>query len=212
MVASISYEPEPGSAGAGDPALVLIDPLAPLDGTPDSELFWRHLDEDVDRVGLPVAILIGNEFHGRSAQVIHDRYRAKRGASIWAHEAAVSSLKCRVTHPFGGSPRALPSGVVPHVIGNPSPGEVVFLIPKHRALVVADVVVGSGPGQVRVVPASWSDPDDESQRRYQDGFRRSLRSLLELPFEMLLASHSEPITQGARAALAEAVDAPAWGE
>src|SRR5262245_49324049 len=100
MVASVSYEPAPDAPRSGDLALVLFDPLAPPDGSDDAEVFWRHLDEDVDRVGLPVAILIGNEFHGRSAQAIYDRYRGRAGASIWAHEAATSGLKCRVTDTF----------------------------------------------------------------------------------------------------------------
>lgn len=211
MVASVSYEPAHGAARPGDSALVLIDPLAPPDGTPDGDLFWRHLDEDVARVGLPVAILVGNEFHGRSAQAIYDRYRARMGASIWAHEAAAGALKCRVTDTFGG-PRKLPSGVVPHVIGNPSPGEVAYYVPAHRALVVADAVIGSAPDQVRVAPASWAEADPESQRLYKTEFRRSLRTLLDLPIEMLIPSHSEPILTDARAALTEALDAPAWGE
>lgn len=211
MVASLSYEPAPGVTRSAVPSFVLFDPLAPPDGTPDSELFWRHLDEDVARVGLPIAILIGNEFHGRSAQAIYDRYRNRAGASIWAHEAAASVLKCRVTDTFG-APRTLPSGVVPHSLGNPSPGEVAYFIPAHRALVVADAVIGSGPGQVRLAPPSWAEADAESQRLYKDEFRRSLRTLLDLPIEMLIASHSEPVTTGARSVLAEALDAPALGE
>jgi|GEM_PF-244936 len=210
-VASVSYEPQAGARHSSDLALVLFDPLAPPEGDPDSELFWRHLDEDVARVGLPVAILIGNEFHSRSAQAIHDRYRARYGSSIWAHEAAVSGLKCRVTDTFA-APRALPSGIIPHMIGNPSPGEVAYYIPAHRALVVADAVIGSGPGQVRVAPPSWSEPDSESQRLYKEEFRRSLRTLLDLPIDLLIASHSEPIATGAHEALAEALNAPAWGE
>ena len=40
-------------------AVVLIDPLAPPAGTPDAERFWRALDRDVERAGVPVAILLG---------------------------------------------------------------------------------------------------------------------------------------------------------
>ena len=211
MVASISYEPGAEARRVGNAALVLIDPLAPPNGSQDGDLFWRHLDEDVERVGLPVAILIANEFHGRSAQAVHDRYRAKPGASIWAHEEAAKKLRCRVTDTFR-APRALPSRVEPHTIGLPTPGEVAYLIPEHRALVVADLVIGSGPGQVRVAPPSWADADEKSQRRYRERFRPSLRALLDLPIDRLLPSHSEPILAGARDALREAIEAPAWGD
>src|SRR5947208_7013773 len=59
MVASASYEPAAASRRSGDPAFVLIDPMAPPDGTPEAESFWQHLDADVARIQLPVAILIG---------------------------------------------------------------------------------------------------------------------------------------------------------
>lgn len=163
------------------------------------------------RVGLPVAVLIGNEFHGRNAQAIFDRYRVGAGATIWAHEAAAGALKCRVTDVFA-TPHALPSGIVPHLIGSPSPGEVAYYIPAHGALVVADAFIGSAPGQIRVAPASWAEADPESQRIYKEWFRRSLQTLQGLPIEILIPSHGEPIARGAREALAEALDAPAWGE
>jgi hypothetical protein len=211
MVASVSYAPAAAARQSGDPAFVLIDPLAPPDGTLEAEIFWRHLDADVARIQLPVAILIGNEFHGRSAQAVFDRYQASRGATIWAHEAAVGALKCRVTNTFG-APQTLPSGIVPHAIANPSPGEVAYYIPARRALVVADAMVGDGKGGVRVVPASWAEADAESQSLYHREFRRSLRTLLDLPIDVLVVSHGEPILAGARDAIEEALGAPAWGE
>jgi len=211
MVGCVSYEPGDAARRAADAALVLIDPLAPPDGTPDADRFWRHLDEDVARVGLPVAILIGNRYHGRSSQTVHDRYREKYGASIWAHEAAAKELACRVTDTFDAS-RTLPSGVAARVIGNPTPDEVAYFLPAHGALVFSDALIGTAAGEVRVPPASWADPDDASQSRYRDDFRTSLRSLVELPLERLIPSHGEPILSGAREALRKAIDAPAWGE
>ena len=49
-VASFYYE-APGH-------VVLLDPQAPPDGTPDAERFWRALDGDVQRLQLPVAVLL----------------------------------------------------------------------------------------------------------------------------------------------------------
>ena len=43
--------------------------------------------------------------------------------------------------------------------------------------------------QYNAVMAKWSDPDAESQRLYKEEFRRSLRTLLELPIDLLIASH-----------------------
>src|SRR5262245_41727215 len=84
MVGCLYYEPPAGVAGAG--ALVLIDPLAPPDGTADAETFWKALDADVARLARPVAVLLGNHYHERSAQAVMQRYRGRVNVSILAHE------------------------------------------------------------------------------------------------------------------------------
>ena len=210
MVGCVYSEPPLPPAGerpvAGmNRSLVLFDPLAPPEGTPDAERFWRALDLDVARTGLPVAILVGNQYHARSSQAVFDRYRTKPGASIWVHHAAASALPIKPTTTFRpGDP--LPGGVVACPVEGLTPGEAVFYLPADRVIVAADALLGSAPGHVRLAPASWAPETEAGQAHYQREFRPSLRRLLDLPIEMLLVSHGAPILEGGRRALEEVLD------
>jgi hypothetical protein len=83
-------------------------------------------------------------------------------------------------------------------------GETMFWIAEHRALVPRDRILGDRAPGLRVCPASWL--------RYLDGFtrddlRRALRPLLELPVELVLVSHGEPVLRDGRAELERALAA-----
>jgi hypothetical protein len=54
-------------------AVVLFDPLLPTD---EEQEFLDHLDRDVERLGLPVSILLTDREHERSAPILRERYRA----------------------------------------------------------------------------------------------------------------------------------------
>jgi hypothetical protein len=54
-------------------AVVLFDPLVPV---PEEEKFLAYLDRDVERLGLPVSILLTTERDERSAPFLRERYRA----------------------------------------------------------------------------------------------------------------------------------------
>jgi hypothetical protein len=94
-----------------------------------------------------------------------------------------------------------PAGV--DAIALPSRDETIFWIPEHGALVPGDRLIGA-PGGVRMCPESWL--------RYIDGqvtladLRRELEPLLELPIEVVLVSHGEPVLTGGRDALARALE------
>jgi len=206
-VGCVYFEP---ASGARD-AVVLIDPLAPPDGTPDAERFWRALDRDVERCKVPVAILLGNHYHERSAEAIFDRYVRRPGASIWARQAARGLVHCPVTRTFEpGDP--LPGGVQAIAIQGMEETETAFLLAAHDAIVFSDAVLGAGNGRVRLAPASWAPADAESQARYRAAFRASVARLLDLRLDSLLVSHGEIVATGGHRALMEALDAPAWGE
>jgi hypothetical protein len=207
MVGCVYYEPP---RALGD-AVVLFDPLAPPAGTPEAKRFWDALDRDVRRVDRPVAVLLGTYFHERSAQAIHDRYGARPGASIHLPEDALGRVQCAPTRPFRtGDP--LPGGVQAHPIRGLQVSETVYYLPPHRALVFSDSLIGVDGGRVRVPPARWAPETPEGAAGYRAEFRASLRTLLDLPVEILLVSHGDPILENGRDALAEALDAPAWGE
>jgi len=105
-------------------ATVLIDPLVPPAG--DGDRFFEALDRDVERRGLPLAIVLTCEWHGRSAQELAERYGATGEArqGLEAHEL-------------------------------PEIEERIWWIPEHGALVPGDVLLGDGVGGVRVCPDSW---------------------------------------------------------
>lgn len=141
-----------------DGEIALIDPLVPPE---DPERFHRALDRDAARAER-VHVLVTTPRHTRSSRELAKRH----GADL-------------VTR----SPRALPPGI--EAVATARPGEVVFWLPEHRALVVGDVVVGG--------PRLGGDDAE---------LRASLRPLLDLPVERLLVSHGEPVLADAAAALA----------
>jgi hypothetical protein len=87
----------------------------------------------------------------------------------------------------------------------PGAGETMFWISEHRALVPGDRLLGDRPPGLRMCPASWL--------RYLKGFtkedlRLALRqSLLELPIEMVLVSHGEPVLRNGRTEIERALAA-----
>ena len=185
------WEQEVGSyAYVTEDTLVLIDPLVP-----DDEAFWRELDHDVERAG-PPHVLITIFFHTRSAQAILDRYD---GARVWAHEAAATRIEdeTRVTDTFTAGAR-LPGGFEPRWIERGD--EALYWLPARRALFAGDSLLGTAGGEVRLCPRSWfRDPTT------YEPFRESLRALLELPIELLLVTHGNPVLSNGRAALARAL-------
>jgi len=93
-------------------AVCLIDPLLPAG---EKEEFLTHLDRDVERLGLPVRILVTSAWHRRSADELVERY----GAEI--------------------NPSALPGGIEEIAIRGAPERQVAYFIRPHRALVVAEI-------------------------------------------------------------------------
>src|SRR3954469_8861528 len=64
-----------GEAGCfyveADDATLVVDPLVPAD---EAERFWRALDRDVERRGLPLAVLLPGAAHARDADDVAARY------------------------------------------------------------------------------------------------------------------------------------------
>jgi len=166
-------------ACAVDGALVLVDPLVPPGGEPT---FWAAMDGLVGRHGPRVVVVTTIRWHRRSRDAFAARY-----------DAVLSRAKAE-----------LPPGVgtVPVRRG----GEVMVWLEEHRALVPGDRLIGDGKGGVRMCPESWLG-------HLPGGFevadlRDALAPVAELPVDMVLVSHGEPVLRGGAAAVKKAVRAP----
>ena len=207
MVGSLYYEP----GGPNTDPIVLIDPLAPAEGTEEGERFWQALDRDVRRRGRPVAVLLGNEFHTRSAKAVYDRYRNEAGTLVWGHPTTCARLPGVET--VAVTRRAtLAGGVEAYPIRGLGESEIAFRIVSHHAVVFADAVMGTGEGGLRVAPESWAPKTPEGAERYRREFRASLGELLIPPIDMILVSHGEPVLDAGFDALTAALLAPALGD
>ncbi len=170
------WPPAVGSVAYAAPdALVFVDPLVP-EG--DREL-WGALDRMVEAHGQRVVVLTTVPWHRRSRQAFVDRY----GAST-------SRAK-----------RSLPAGV--ETITIQGAGETMVWLPAVQALVPGDRLLGDGRGGLRLCPASWL-----GYLRNGVGLpelRDALRPLLDLPVELVLVTHGEPVLAGGKDALAAAL-------
>jgi len=159
-----------------DDELVLIDPLDPPRG-----------------LRRPQHVLLTVHWHVRSTKARH----------VWAHQRAIRLLANRgveVSHPItAGDP--LPGGI--RAFETARPGEVVYWMPRQRALAVGDVLLGAG-----AKPRATDDPLRLCPERWlgggatHDDLRESLAPLLELPVVRVLVSHGESVLRGGGRALA----------
>ena len=157
-------------------ATVLVDPLIPTDERERSR-FLAALDRDVERRGLPVAILLTCSWHARSAGKLGERYGG------------------RVLD--AGEPAALPAGVA--AVPAPAAEEVVYWLAPARSVVPGDVLLGTDDG-LTLCPASWLQSGGGLAQ-----LARDLAPLLDLPVERVLTAHGPPVLEGAHAALASAL-------
>jgi hypothetical protein len=158
-------------------ATVLIDPLVPADPA-QAARFWRALDADVVRRGLPVAVLRTIPWHERSCAAVRERYPGATAAA---------------------------AGVEPIALGDPF-GEVAYLIEQHAALVPGDLLLGAdvgggAPGDLDVCPASWFGETAAARRWYVDEAPAAVARLAALPIAMVLVSHGTPVIEGGAAAI-----------
>ena len=100
-----------------------------------------------------------------------------------------------------GAASVPPAEVVP--IELPGAGETLYWIPEHRALVPGDRILGDRPPGLRMCPESWL--------RHLGGYtqvdlREALRErVLDLPVELVLVSHGEPVLSDGHAELERAL-------
>ena len=84
-------------------------------------------------------------------------------------------------------------------------GETMVWLPEHRALIPGDRLLGDDAGGLRLCPDSWLRYLPSGMRRAE--LREALRPLLDLPVELVLVSHGEPVLENGREAVAAALRA-----
>jgi glyoxylase-like metal-dependent hydrolase (beta-lactamase superfamily II) len=179
----------------GADAIVLIDPLVPSEAS-EATRFWKALDRDVARIGLPVHVYTTVFWHVRSAGDVVRRYDGTLHAPSRARAA---NEKRAGVAPMAFRPGdRLPGGIEALATGRAT--EVAYWIPVHRALVPGDVLLGTDDGGLRLCPESWL-PASVTHAK----LRAALKPLLDLPVERVLVSHGEPVTFEPRARLSEAL-------
>jgi glyoxylase-like metal-dependent hydrolase (beta-lactamase superfamily II) len=162
------------------PSLVLIDPLAPpslLEGLVESK---------------EVAVLLTEHCHVRSSADCVERF----GATVHAMKDAVRRLSLPAQAFEQGD--TLPGGVVAQL--ECYAFEAIFWIPAERAIITGDALVGGELG-LHVQPDSWLDEGTTPA-----AFRDRLRPLLDLPIELVLLTHGDPVLAEGREAVRVALD------
>jgi glyoxylase-like metal-dependent hydrolase (beta-lactamase superfamily II) len=174
------WEPEVRSdAYAAGKELVLFDPL--VEPSRVQELAGER----------KVAIVLTCHWHRRSSAELVQAL----GAPVRAPATKVRDIGVPAR---GYEPGArLPGGVEAQPGGYSD--ECTLWIPEHRALVTGDVFLGGEQG-FRVQPDSWLAED-----LTREGLRERLRPLAELPVELLLPTHGDPVAEDARGVLERAL-------
>lgn len=174
------WGPEVGSVYAELPeAVVVVDPLVPAE---EEERFWSALDGDVERLGLPVHVLLTVHWHERSVAAVLDRYKA----TLWRPEEKGD----------------LPAGAQAEVVKGSDWVEAMFFLEPHRALVAGDLLVGTDAGIE--LPIRWF-PQAEREWAEQTLKPELHERLAALPVELVLVSHGEPVLADGAAALERAL-------
>lgn len=184
-------------AWEGPDALVLFDPLISDEGG------WRWLDGLVGRHDGPLVVAITLQWHHRSGNEVAQRYGNSRPVEVWAHEAGARPWPYPITHEFEGDGE-LPGGVRALAIDSVR-AEVAYWIEAARTLVVGDALLGAEgerSATLRVMPTSWLVGDVSASELVQ-----GLERLTELPVELIVLAHGEPVASEARERLREALDA-----
>lgn len=165
-----------------DDGLLLVDPLSPPRG-----------------LRRPEHVLLTVFWHGRSTGDL----RPKR---VWAPSRSAQPLRNRgieVTDPFSPGDE-LPGGL--RAFATARVNEVVYWLPKQRALVVGDVLLGAGAkpratdDPLRLCPERWLGKATHAD------LRESLRPLLALPVQRVLVAHGKPVLRAGKRALERVVD------
>jgi len=161
-----------------------IDPVEPND-----EVLSELVRRGVSR------ILLTNRNHVRAA----NRVRERTGARSYIHPEDAAYAKAQGAVLDGEIHEGEKIGALKVIgVSGKSPGEVAFLWPERKALIVGDAVVGNPPGQLSLLRERVMD--DPAR------LRRSVGQLLALDFDTILVGDGVSVIGDAKRRLGELVD------
>ncbi len=165
--------------------IAVFDPIAPPD---DADEVWTRLDGRP-----PTSVVVLKPDHVRDVDVFARRYGARAfGPSLfWPDDVPETELE-----PIEPGSE-LPGGLVALYDGR-GRNETPLWVPQQRAIVFADALTAPA-GELRVWATPW----------HEERALPALRAILELPFELVIVSHGEPVHD--RAAYEQALELPPWG-
>jgi glyoxylase-like metal-dependent hydrolase (beta-lactamase superfamily II) len=181
----LDWEPEVSSfcvESRGE--VVLLDPLAP---PPLEQEVWRRLEATK-----PSAIVILKPDHVRDVDLFVRWYGARAYGPYLFFAGEAPRTEMEPVQPGD----ELPGGVQALEDGRRR-FETPLYLPEQRALVFADALTAP-EGELRVWWTPW----------HEERVLPALRALLELPFELVIVSHGEPVHD--RAAYERAFELPPW--
>jgi glyoxylase-like metal-dependent hydrolase (beta-lactamase superfamily II) len=164
--------------------VALLDPLAP---PPEATDVWARLDARP-----PSVVVVLKPDHVRDVDLFVERYGARAFGPylFWRDDVPR-------THLEGIDPGTeLPGGLLALYDGR-GRNETPLWLPEQRALVFADALTAP-EGELRVWSTAW----------HEKRALPALRELLELPFELVIVAHGEPVHD--RAAYERALELPPW--
>ena len=161
-----------------------IDPVDPTD---------EALNELV-RIGVG-RILLTNRNHVRAANKIRERTRAR--CYIHPEDAEYAKKQgALLDGELHEGERIGPLEVIG--VSGKSPGEVAFLWPARKGLIVGDAVIGNPPGRLSLLRERVMDDPPR--------LRRSVKRLLALDFDTILVGDGTSVLRDAKQQLRELVD------
>ena len=164
--------------------VALLDALAPPE---DAEEVWARLDARP-----PTYLVVLKPDHVRDVDLFARRYGVPAYGPDVFHRGDVPETELEWIGP--GS--ELPGGLVGLYDGR-NRNETPLWLPEQRALVFADALTAP-EGELLVWGLPW----------HEERVVPALRALLELPFEIVIVSHGEPVHDGA--AFERALELPPW--
>ena len=161
-----------------------IDPVEPND-----EVLSELVRRGVSR------ILITNRNHLRAA----NRVRERTGARSYIHPEDAAHAKAQGAVLDGELHDGERIGALEAIaVSGKSPGEVAFLWPERKTLIVGDAVVGNPPGRLSLLRERVMD--DPAR------LRRSVQQLIALDFDTILVGDGVSVIGDAKQRLRELVD------